>query len=254
MLSSLISNWKSNIKISDIINKIPFFLNNIEDEFRNKLLSYFGTYSIKSHIYNINDFLLDDVIKLVKIEICIRTDKGLNFEPRFLIITDLNILILNPIDNNHKNLCKITFCGEILTIQKIIKFTIDDMKLEEKLCIKFIWEPGAPNIYLNKISLPKSEINSIIDLIMNKKKSLKNRFSYFSNNTLNDIQEIEKIISIKEKILKKEEDEFIFRGIIELYQKIIEICTVQNDDGFQKYIDKLHKIIEKYDGFKKIEK
>lgn len=128
------------------------------------------------------------------------------------------------------------------------------MKPEEKSCIKFIWEPGAPNIYLNKISLPKSEINSIIDLIMNKKKSLKNRFSYFSNNTLNDIQEIEKIISIKEKILKKEEDEFIFRGIIELYQKIIEICTVQNDDGFQKYIDKLHKIIEKYDGFKKIEK
>ncbi len=254
MLSSLISNWKSNITISDIINKIPFFLNNIEDEFRNKLLSNYGTYSIKSHIYNINDFLLDEVIKLVKIEICIRTDKGLKFEPRFLIITDLNILILNSIDNNNKNLCQITFCGEIVTIQKIIKSTIDDIKLEEKSCIKFIWEPGAPNIYLNRISLPKSEISSIIDLIVNKQISLKKRFNYFSNYTLNNIQEIEKIISIKENILKNKEDEFIFRGIIELYQKIIEICTVQNDDGFQKYIDKLHNIIEKYDGLQRIKK
>ena len=254
LLNSLISNWGSNIKISDIINKIPFFLNNIEDEFRNKLLSYYGTYSIKSDIYNINDFLLDNVIKLVKIKICIRTDNGLNFEPRFLIITDLNILILNPIDTNNKILCQITFCGEIVSIQNIKKLTIDDSELEEKFCIKFIWEPGAPNIYLNKISLPESEINSIIDLIMNKKKSLKTRFNYFENKYLNNIQEIEKIISIKEKILKREEDEYIYRGIIELYRKIIEICTIQNDDGFQKYINQLHNIIEKYDGLQKTKK
>ncbi len=83
---------------------------------------------------------------------------------------------------------------------------------------------------------------------------MKKRFNYFSNYTLNNIQEIEKIISIKENILKNKEDEFIFRGIIELYQKIIEICTVQNDDGFQKYIDKLHNIIEKYDGLQRIKK
>ena len=83
---------------------------------------------------------------------------------------------------------------------------------------------------------------------------MKNRFNYFENQYLNNIQEIEKIISIKEKILKREEDEYIYRGIIELYRKIIEICTIQNDDGFQKYINQLHNIIEKYDGLQKTKK
>ena len=73
----------------------------------------------------------------------------------------------------------------------------------------------------------------------------------FYNNHLNNIEQIEKIIDIKEKILEKENDENIFKSIIELYQKIIEIITIKNDDGFQIYMNKLHKMIEKYDIYTK---
>ena len=71
---------------------------------------------------------------------------------------------------------------------------------------------------------------------------------YYSN-SINNVVQLEKIISIKEKILEKEKDENIFQSIIELYQKIIEIYTIQNDDGFQKYMDKLHQMIKKYNSF-----
>jgi hypothetical protein len=86
---------------------------------------------------------------------------------------------------------------------------------------------------------------------MEKKYSLMNRFELVSSNSLNNVTQIEEIITIKEKILKKEEDEFIFRSVIELYQRIIEILSIQNDNNFQIYMDKLHKIIEKYNGFSK---
>lgn len=86
---------------------------------------------------------------------------------------------------------------------------------------------------------------------MEKKYSLMNRFELVSSNSLNNVTQIEEIITIKEKILKKEEDEFIFRSVIELYQRIIEILSIQNDNNFQIYMDKLHKIIEKYNGLSK---
>ena len=41
---------------------------------------------------------------------------------------------------------------------------------------------------------------------MEKKYSLMNRFELVSSNSLNNVTQIEEIISIKEKILKKEED------------------------------------------------
>jgi len=84
---------------------------------------------------------------------------------------------------------------------------------------------------------------------MEKKNSLKYRFNLFCNNSINNVEELEKIILIKEKILEKEKDDTIFQSIIELYQKIIEIYTIQNDDGFQKYMDKLHQMIKKYNSF-----
>ncbi len=123
---------------------------------------------------------------------------------------------------------------------------IDDIELNEKMCMKFIWEPGAINTLYNVIAVSQLKINNLIDCIMEKRNSLKYRFDLFYSNSINNVVQLEKIISIKEKILEKEKDEIIFQSIIELYQKIIEIYTVQNDDGYQKYMDKLHQLIKKY--------
>ena len=164
-------------------------------------------------------------------------------------MTDNYIIILHSIDEKNQSSCVISFYSEIQNIEKISKTMIDDIELNEKSCMKFIWEPGAINTLYNVIAVSQLKINYIIDFIMEKKNSLKYRFNLFCNNSINNVEELEKIILIKEKILEKEKDETIFQSIIELYQKIIEIYTIQNDDGFQKYMDKLHQMIKKYNSF-----
>lgn len=164
-------------------------------------------------------------------------------------MTDNYIIILHSIDEKNQSSCVISFYSEIQNIEKISKTMIDDIELNEKSCMKFIWEPGAINTLYNVIAVSQLKINYIIDFIMEKKNSLKYRFNLFYNNSINNVEELEKIILIKEKILEKEKDDTIFQSIIELYQKIIEIYTIQNDDGFQKYMDKLHQMIKKYNSF-----
>ncbi len=246
MINSLIPNWKPTNTIYDIINKLPKFLNIFDQETQNKLLSTYGIYYINSFIYNINDFLCNSIIQCFHIEICIQTNNGLIFEPRFLVVTDNYIIILHSIDEKNQSLCVISFYSEIQNIEKISKTIIDDIELNEKSCMKFIWEPGAINTLYNVIAVSQLKINNLIDCIMEKRNSLKYRFDLFYSNSINNVVQLEKIISIKEKILEKEKDEIIFQSIIELYQKIIEIYTVQNDDGYQKYMDKLHQLIKKY--------
>jgi hypothetical protein len=251
LITSIIPNWTSINSVYDIINYIPKFLNAFEFERKNKLLSTYGTYSVNSQIYNINDFLINTIIQFINIEVCIKTQHGLIFEPRYLFITDNHLIIFHNIDEKKRYLCVISFYAEIQTIEKISKTTIDDIQLNEKSCFKIIWEQGANNVYNDIISVSQDKINYIIDLIMEKKNSLKYKYDLFYNNHLNNIEQIEKIIDIKEKILEKENDENIFKSIIELYQKIIEIITIKNDDGFQIYMNKLHKMIEKYDIYTK---
>ncbi len=251
MITNIIPNWTSINSVYDIINYFPKFLNTFEFERNNKLLSTYGTYSINSQIYNINDFLINTIIQFINIEVCIKTPNGLIFEPRYLFITDNHLIIFRDVDEKKRYLCVISFYAEIQTIEKISKTTIDDVKLNEKSCFKIIWEQGANNVYNDIISVSQDKINYVIDLIMEKKNSLKYKFDLFYNNNLNNIEQIEKIIDIKEKILEKENDENIFKSIIELYQKIIEIITIKNDDGFQIYMNKLHKMIEKYNIYTK---
>ena len=85
---------------------------------------------------------------------------------------------------------------------------------------------------------------------MIKKAQLNSKFNLFLNNEENDIKVLSDIINIKEKILEKNPDDFTFRTITELYQKIIEIHSKNNNNGFDAYITKLHNTIEKYDKMK----
>ena len=50
------------------------------------------------------------------------------------------------------------------------------------------------------------------------------------------------------KVLEMKKDEKVFNEIIECYQKIIEIFTINNDDGYQIYTNKLHESISNYVG------
>ena len=85
---------------------------------------------------------------------------------------------------------------------------------------------------------------------MLKKAQLISKFNFFLNNQENDVKVLSDIINIKEKILENNPNDFTFRTITELYQKIIEIYSKNNNNGFEAYIKKLHETIEKYDKIK----
>ena len=75
----ILPDWKSNFNVTKLLNLIPQFLNKINYEFTQNLLSPLGKYSINFNVYNVNDFLLKEENSLFKIEIVSHTKNGMNF-------------------------------------------------------------------------------------------------------------------------------------------------------------------------------
>ena len=200
-------------------------------------------------MYNINDFLTNNQNKLYKIH---KTkgikNKKINLENRFLIITDIYIIILINEDSKKKNKCRIEYLGEIFNIQSINE---SDIENEEDLeALTFDWVNESENNFNFPIIIKIEDKNDLIELIITKKTQLISKFSLYLNNEENDIKVLSQILEIKEKILEKHPDDFTLRIVTELYQKIIEIYSKNNNEGFQFYIQKLHDTIEKYDKIK----
>ncbi len=200
-------------------------------------------------MYNINDFLTNNQNKLYKIH---KTkgmkNKKINLENRFLIITDIYVIILINEDSKKKNKCRIEYLGEIFNIQSINE---SDIENEEDLeALTFDWVNESENNFNFPIIIKIEDKNDLIELIITKKTQLISKFSLYLNNEENDIKVLSQILEIKEKILEKHPDDFTLRIVTELYQKIIEIYSKNNNEGFQFYIQKLHDTIEKYDKIK----
>ena len=245
---ALIPVWKSNNSVCELIEKIPDLIDNIEEESKNNLFSFYGTYS-KTLVYNINDFLTNNQNKLYKIhKIKGMKNKKINLENRFLIITDIYVIILINEDSKKKNKCRIEYLGEIFNIQSINE---SDIENEEDLeALTFDWVNESENNFNFPIIIKIEDKNDLIELIITKKTQLISKFSLYLNNEENDIKVLSQILEIKEKILEKHPDDFTLRIVTELYQKIIEIYSKNNNEGFQFYIQKLHDTIEKYDKIK----
>ena len=114
----------------------------------------------------------------------------------------------------------------------------------------FDWVNESENNFNFPIIIKIEDKNDLIELIITKKTQLISKFSLYLNNEENDIKVLSQILEIKEKILEKHPDDFTLRIVTELYQKIIEIYSKNNNEGFQFYIQKLHDTIEKYDKIK----
>ena len=75
---------------------------------------------------------------------------------------------------------------------------------------------------------------------------------YYPNNSFdpNDDNEIEKlkaIIHIREKEVNAKGKEFyVSKNLMELYQKMIEIYSLREDENYKKYITKFQDIVQKF--------
>ena len=248
---NLIPKWKTSNKISDLIYELPNFCNNFEYQIGKHLLPDLGEYSINSYIYDINDFLRNPKNKCFKIlapTSDINEDKDkIVFHNRYLIVTSTNIIILIPIDEKFKNICKIKYVRELFEIETVEQFLKLDLNY-----IKIIWIKNNSNHINNTLCghNQKTVINNIYNCLLKRKEALLHTFKYIQKNQFSDVTINDKIIKIKEKLDENKNNEVIFNEISSLYQKIIEFLSNKNEKDFLKYIEKLYEFVEAYNKLK----
>ena len=135
---NIIPKWNSANKISDIINELPNLCNNFEYQIGKGLLPSLGEYSINSYNYDINDFFRNQNNKLFKISVPIKNDveENTTFYNRYFVVTSTSFIILEPVNEKYKNICKINYVGNLYEIEKVEKFLEDSEEYKDYTCFR----------------------------------------------------------------------------------------------------------------------
>ena len=259
---NLIPNWDDNIKISDLIKKIPILIENIDYQINNKLLPDIGEYYINSFHYDINDFFLNQNNKFFRAKIFTinnyETDNSndIKLKDIHLIITKNNLIFLKSCYDNKQNICKIRYIINIFEIKQLVSYMNSDEKLMGFSCFQIILDEKTKNKKIKDLIICVDETNLILNQINNlineRKEKIFKKFKYIEKNEKNKLSDIEAIINIKKNILKNKKDENLFNQIHELYNKLIEISSNNEGEDFSKYVKDFQNFIGSYENNMKI--
>lgn len=226
-------------------------------------------------LYEINDFLLNPENLIFKVEIeidsSVSSNKELNTkkEIRYIIITDIFILIFNPNQTkcSDKSKATLSFIGEIREIDcfKHMKVFTSEKEKETKnlVGIKIKWD-GYNRLFENTIILDYYESKKLIESINTRKKLLVENFSMFqedmnvinsmiyNNSKIDNVQDDERklrdMIEYKEWLYSEDSsNKENFNELMVLYQKFIEYLSARNNGDYSIYILKLQKLLETAD-------
>lgn len=248
MLKCLCAEWKTNSTISSLIQNIPSLLNCFENDIQHGVLILYGDYIQYDLTYSINDFMINNQNILKKIQIMAKNEKGkTSYETRYLVITHLYLIIFYNENLNNQSKVKISFYGELRTIDSINRVSINDEEIKEKAALKIVWKTNAPRKLTNLLIVDQLENDEIKNIMMDRKAKIEEKFKLFHNDEDNSVDKLNKIIEIKEMFLDKCYNEYCLKIINELYLKIIEIFSIQNDGGFKPYLERMHKLFNKFD-------
>jgi len=258
--NNLIPEWSNNFSITDLIVKIPSLLDSIDYQVSQKLFPNIGEYLINEMHYDINDFFLNNNNKLFKVKILLNDNsnseenenENVELIPMYLIITKDNLIFLKQGHRPHRNLCKIKYIVNLIGIERLRRFLKEGEKFEGLSCFKIV-----PNNYVNVNDSIFSKticvednnfiVKQINDLINKRKNDIMHYFRFFENSKNNGINELEKIIEIKERIIQESPNENIFYQIQGLYNKLIEMSSNMEQIDFSVYVKKLQKFLDHYD-------
>lgn len=252
---NLIPEWSNNFTINDLIEKIPSLVNSIDYQVFQKLMPNIGEYFINGMHYDINDFFLNNNNKLFKMKILVNDksdEENVEFIPMYLIITKNNLIFLKQGHRPHRNLCKIKYIINIIGIERIRRFLKEGEKFEGLSCFKIVANKNEninDSIFSKTICVEDNNfiVKEINDLINKRKNDLMYYFKLFENSNNNDVNELEKIIEIKERIIEEKPDENIFYQIQGLYNKLIEMSSNMEQIDYSAYVKKLQKFLDHYD-------
>jgi hypothetical protein len=252
LLSIIQKNWGENSLIDEIIEKIPNFITRVLENQDNKILVYYGDYYIDK-IYDMNEFMTNRDLWFFKVK-DVKYSKNKKVEKeRFIILTDIYFLLFEPIPNK-KNFSKLVFWGDVRQIASSKGSSTDSGLIELE------WK-GDANSYI-KFSFIFEDISLFMDISSKKIIKLRDSFSVFEDDMFKPNQS-EKIISIeklillihyKEQLFEQKHSINLVRELMTLYQKIIEIMSVKNDQDFTTYLTKLQAILTNEDLQKQIER
>ena len=251
---NLIPKWTSTNKISELIEELPDLCNHFDYQISKGLLPNVGEYSINSYNYDINDFLRNKKNKCFKISIPYKNqeeDKA-NFIKRYFVITSTAFIILEPIREKYKNICKINYVGDLFEIENIDIISKEGEEYKDFTCFKIKFNKNYNNKFEDIICVDSKKpfFNNISDCILKRKQTLINYFKLIQKRENEDIKIYEEIINIKEKLVEDKTNEAIYEEINNLYQKVIEVLSSFNGGDFKKYLDKLKKFMDSYDKLK----
>ena len=145
----------------------------------NLILIYYGEYYVDSISYSINGFTTNPENVLKRVQIVTEKNNKHIIEDRYIIITDLFFILLNPALANDKSICTMSFYGKLDSINAIkeIPFNIES---SNKQAYIIEWKPSATRIYSNILLL---DIRQIIPYHNHRQRSIQignipNRIAY----------------------------------------------------------------------------
>ena len=137
--NKLVLYWSNSNKISDLIKELPTFCDIYEKQVKEGLLPNIGTYYLSPYIYDINDFFQNNNNICFKIKTPYTKDSELLLKDLFLVITSSNILILEPVVKNSKNICIMNFHGDLFAVEKIKEKKGNEKIFEGYYTFQIIW-------------------------------------------------------------------------------------------------------------------
>lgn len=251
LLSGIIKhNWSSSSRVDDIIDGIPYFIMRVNDNFYLNILVYYGEYQIDK-IYSINEFFLNEDINVYRcFQYVQKKNKSSKHKrDRYIILTDIYFLLFDPLPNQ-KDQSKLLFWGDIRQLTNL-KLTY----LSEEKCdsVTLEWKNGKEVQITFELTFVDITIKDFMEISSAKVENLTKKYKMFHDDfwkygELNSFSYENKdylinVIKSKEKVLKESKSIFLINELITLYNKIIEILSIENDEIFKKYLNKVQNIL-----------
>jgi len=252
LLFSIINkNWNKLSRIDEIIEGIPYFILRVSENFLLDTLVYYGDYHIDK-VYNINEFLLNEDLNFFRCFQYIENNKNnltkIKIE-RYIIVTDVYFLFFDPLEGN-KNLAKLLFWGDI---RQLSNFRCNELKEEKIDTLILEWMNGKQVQVSFELTFKELSIKEFMELALSKIESITNKYKLFqddlwkfeeANNAFNYSNKdyLLNLILTKEKMYKKKKSIILINELINLYKRIIEILSINDDPKYKEYLEKLQNV------------
>jgi hypothetical protein len=256
--TNLLPEWSNLNTINDLIIQMPIFIDDLDYQVKNKLLPISGEYYLYPMTYDLNDFFLNNDNKFFKVKILSGDENDqdkIKLIPMYIIITKFNLLFFKSVFEKTKNFCKIKYVINLIGIERLRRFLKEGKIFKGLAFFKIVsnkYTNKKTKIFDKTICVEDNNlmINEINELIESRKAEIAQNFKFFENLECNGIKEIENIIKIKQNIVKNKVDENIFFQIHNLYNKLIEICSDEDENNYSKYVKKLQMFLDNYEKMK----